>query len=146
MRLPPYGKMSEEYQARLTAPLSPDWRPGQAIGKREASFAKWREELRDRLAERIWPRFDKKSLSWIGGAEANMVDITRADIDLMITSFQDGQPKIKQQPTSANHGSRHQPHGIHRLCRRRNHSRQTSRDEKSGPHRPSTTARNGRAR
>ena len=89
MKLPPYGVFEEGFEAsgRSTQPMT-DWESSGSRNQRESSYKQWRTDLRQTLADAIWPYFDRDTHDWKGDARNWAEKASFQEIDLMIGHFQ----------------------------------------------------------
>lgn len=84
MTLPPYGKPSVERSVNVLDPNEMnDWSSG------NAAWIAWRERYVEDISNHVWPKYDEdQEPKWVGGAAAFAQDASDAELDLMVSSFQ----------------------------------------------------------
>ena len=95
LQVPPYGIMDNEYLKNLGSenlPASPaepivppDFHAPASCGKqpREHCWKELRDKLIDEMADALWPVWDPQSRSWDGRSAKKMLELTRADMDIL---------------------------------------------------------------
>jgi len=76
---PPYGFMNKDDEsAIMNLAKPPAWRGSQA------SYDRWFSDSLKTIQDNLWPVFDEKSRTWVGGSTRWMERLTEVDLRLMI--------------------------------------------------------------
>lgn len=95
--LPPYGFFPAGYEDRgkVMQPMF-DWKKSLTDpSERQQSFLLWREEMRNTLANTIWPFFDRSKHQWQGQAQLFADALTDIEIRIMIEQLQGEKSKLE---------------------------------------------------
>jgi hypothetical protein len=84
-QLPPYGYMNEYWMYDVRTRRVPVGFRVNGAPANEAAYIEWLEAVVDDIAEFLWPRFDRRTSTWVGNAAATAWALTMADLDLMRT-------------------------------------------------------------
>ena len=94
--LPPYGIMNNDYLTDLGSKnllgspavpiVPPEFEPvGRDASQHERYWVAFRDDLLDKIADALWPVWDPKSQSWIGRSANAILDLTHADLDILLS-------------------------------------------------------------
>jgi hypothetical protein len=84
--LPAWGELYDDIHGEIEKGFPSDWRSttGDSTAQRQAHFEKWRDDHLARINRLLWPRYDRRTHSWVGESARFMEELTDADLKLML--------------------------------------------------------------